>query len=269
MTPHAESAPPEDPAVLLAVISALRGELADERAARRAAELGLQSKTLEAERRRVLIARLRHERFGRSSERTAAEVEQLELRLDAVLADLAAAGSPELPESEAATTEAKPPPEKEAPGAQAAARQPAAARCRTPACQGLHLSRLRRRVAQGGRGRDGDPGVPPRPVRGGAPRPPRILLPDLRGDDAGAHAHPPDRARATGAGPAGPRARVQVLRPPAPLPAVGDLRPRGCGPAARPAGGLGGQVTGSRVAGSPASRIWRRPSATRWCSRTR
>ena len=57
MTPHADSALPEDPAALLAMIAALRGELAEERAARRAAELGLQSMTLEAERLRVQIAR--------------------------------------------------------------------------------------------------------------------------------------------------------------------------------------------------------------------
>lgn len=69
MTPHTDSTTPEDPAALMAMIAALRGELAEERAARRAAELGLQSKTLEAERLRVQIARLRHERFGRSSER--------------------------------------------------------------------------------------------------------------------------------------------------------------------------------------------------------
>jgi transposase len=83
---------PEDPAALVAVIATLRGELAEERAARQAAELGLQAKTLEAERLRVQIARLRHERFGRSSERLSGEVEQLELRLDEVLADIAVAG---------------------------------------------------------------------------------------------------------------------------------------------------------------------------------
>lgn len=53
MTPHTESALPKDPAALVAMIAALRGELAEERAARRAAELGLQAKTLEAERLRV------------------------------------------------------------------------------------------------------------------------------------------------------------------------------------------------------------------------
>ena len=91
MTPHADSTLPEDPAALMVVIAALRGELAEERTARRIAELGLQASTLEAERLRVQIARLRHERFGRSSERLAGEVEQLELRLDEVLADIAAA----------------------------------------------------------------------------------------------------------------------------------------------------------------------------------
>ncbi|MBC9180118.1 IS66 family transposase zinc-finger binding domain-containing protein [Roseomonas ludipueritiae] len=74
----------------MAVIAALRGELAEERAARQAAELGLQARTLEAERLQVQIARLRHARFGHSSERLTGEVEQLELRFDEVLADIAA-----------------------------------------------------------------------------------------------------------------------------------------------------------------------------------
>jgi transposase len=88
------------------VIAALRGELAEERTARRIAELGLQAKTLEAERLRVQIARLRHERFGRSSERLAGDVEQLELRLDEVLADIAASGGADDAEDEAASPKA-------------------------------------------------------------------------------------------------------------------------------------------------------------------
>lgn len=103
MTPHADSALPEDPAALMAMIAALRGELAEERSARRIAELGLQAKTLEAERLRVQIARLRHERFGRSSERLTGEVEQLELRLDEVLADIAAAVGADDAEDETAS----------------------------------------------------------------------------------------------------------------------------------------------------------------------
>ena len=112
MTPHADSARPEDPAALMAMIAALRGELAEERTARRIAELGLKAKTLEAERLRVQIARLRHERFGRSSERLAGEVEQLELRLDEVLADIAASGGADDAADEAASAKA---PEEKAP----------------------------------------------------------------------------------------------------------------------------------------------------------
>jgi hypothetical protein len=43
VTPHPDSALPNDPAALMAIIAALRGDLAEERAARRAAELGLQA----------------------------------------------------------------------------------------------------------------------------------------------------------------------------------------------------------------------------------
>ena len=57
MTPHADNALPNDPAALMAVIGVLRGELAEERAVRRAAEAGLQAKTLEAERLRVQIGK--------------------------------------------------------------------------------------------------------------------------------------------------------------------------------------------------------------------
>jgi transposase len=104
VTPHADSTLPEDPAAVAAMIAALRGELAEERAARQAAELGLQAKTLEAERLRAQIARLRHERFGRSSERLAGEVEQLELRLDELLVDIAASGGADDAEDAAVST---------------------------------------------------------------------------------------------------------------------------------------------------------------------
>ena len=110
MKQHAESAPPEDPAALMAMIATLRGDLIVERAARRAAELGLLARTLEAEQLRVQIARLRHERFGRSSERLAGEVEQLELRLDEVLADIANTAGAD--DAEDDTTSARSPEEK-------------------------------------------------------------------------------------------------------------------------------------------------------------
>ena len=109
MTTQVDSALPNDPAALMAVIVVLRDELAEERAARRAAETGLQARTLEAERLRVQIARLRHQQYGRSSERLTGEVEQLEMRLDEVLADIAAAGGADNGEDE---TSSSPAPEK-------------------------------------------------------------------------------------------------------------------------------------------------------------
>ena len=132
MMPRSDNTLPNDPAALLRVIAALRGELAEERSARQAAELGLQAKTLEAEQLRVQIARLRHERFGRSSERLAGEVEQLELRLDEVLADIAAADGAHDAEEETASG---PAPEEKARrrGRRPAARESAAARGRAPA----------------------------------------------------------------------------------------------------------------------------------------
>jgi len=93
LVPHAtDTALPNDPAALAAIIARLQEELAAERTARRAAELGLQAKVIEAEQLRVQIARLRQERFGRSSERLAGQIEQLELRLDDLLTEIAATG---------------------------------------------------------------------------------------------------------------------------------------------------------------------------------
>jgi len=112
VTLHADNALPDDPARLVAVIAALRNELTEAQAARRTAELGLQIKTLEAEKLRAQIARLRHQQYGHSSERLAREVAQLELRLDEVLANIAAAGSAEDAEDEAAAAAT---PDEEAP----------------------------------------------------------------------------------------------------------------------------------------------------------
>jgi hypothetical protein len=164
------------------MIASLRGELAEERTARRIAELGLQAKTLGAERLRVQIARLRHERFGRSSERLAGEVERLELRCYEVLADIVAAGG--VDDAEHETARGKAPEEK----------------TRRRGRRLLPYSLPRRDVEQlptrgcayrscGGALRKvgepvtGDLGVPPGPLRSGAPRLPCIFMPNLRSDD--------------------------------------------------------------------------------------
>jgi transposase len=101
---HADTTLPDDPAALVAMIVALRGELTEAQAARRTAELGLQVRTLEAEKLRAQIARLRRQQYGRSSERLTGEIEQLELRLDEVLADIAATTGADDAEDVAATS---------------------------------------------------------------------------------------------------------------------------------------------------------------------
>ncbi len=109
MSVHVDTALPDDPAALVAMIVALRGELTEAQAARRSAELGLQAMTLEAEKLRAQIARLRHQQYGRSSERLAGEVEQLELRLDEVLTEIAATTGADEADEEPRGTEAKAP----------------------------------------------------------------------------------------------------------------------------------------------------------------
>ena len=64
MPVHADTALPDDPAALAAMILALRDELTETRASLRAAKRGLQVQTLEAEKLRAQIARLRHQQYG-------------------------------------------------------------------------------------------------------------------------------------------------------------------------------------------------------------
>src|SRR4051794_14428287 len=66
---------PTDPAALRAFALACQDEL-------RAAELAVQYKTLEIEKLKFQIAKLRRMQFGRSSERINHQIAQLELRLE-------------------------------------------------------------------------------------------------------------------------------------------------------------------------------------------
>ena len=62
-------------------VTALKAMLLAERAARTAAQAEAQARALEIEKLKFTIARLRHERFGASSERAARLIDQLELQL--------------------------------------------------------------------------------------------------------------------------------------------------------------------------------------------
>src|SRR5215469_15282097 len=66
---------PDDPEALRAFAIACQAEL-------KAAELSVQLRTLEIEKLKFQIAKLRRMQFGRSSERLSHEIEQLELRLE-------------------------------------------------------------------------------------------------------------------------------------------------------------------------------------------
>lgn len=91
---------PTDIEALHAVIAAQASELA-------AARAGLVAKTLEVEKLRIQLARLRRMQFGRSSEKLARAAEQLELMLEEAEAT-AAAETPEPESGTAAPPEAKP-----------------------------------------------------------------------------------------------------------------------------------------------------------------
>src|SRR4051794_31618143 len=88
---------PTDPAELRVFALACQGEL-------KAAELAVQFKTLEIEKLRFQIAKLRRVQFGRSSERISRQIEQLELRLE----ELEAGAAEEAAKAEADAEAAEP-----------------------------------------------------------------------------------------------------------------------------------------------------------------
>src|SRR6476660_8715516 len=73
---------PTDPEALRAFALACQNELATATAELEAAKLAVQLKTLEIEKLKFQIAKLRRMQFGRSSERINHQIAQLELRLE-------------------------------------------------------------------------------------------------------------------------------------------------------------------------------------------
>jgi transposase len=88
---------PDDMEALRRLVAAQRSELDAERAARMAAEGALLSRDLLIEKLKVQIARLKRMHFGRSSEKLASEIAQLELALEEL--ETAEAELPRLPAS--------------------------------------------------------------------------------------------------------------------------------------------------------------------------
>ena len=79
---NSASSLPDDIESLRRLVAAQREELDAERAARKAAESALFSRDLLIEKLKVQIARLKRMHFGRSSEKLATEIPQLELALE-------------------------------------------------------------------------------------------------------------------------------------------------------------------------------------------
>src|SRR6516162_2298196 len=73
---------PSDPDALRAFALACQSQLAEATAELQAARLAVQLRTLEIEKLKFQIAKLRRMQFGRSSERVTRQIEQLELRLE-------------------------------------------------------------------------------------------------------------------------------------------------------------------------------------------
>ena len=133
---------PSDPDALRAFALACQSELAQTTAELQAAKLAVQLRTLEIEKLKFQIAKLRRMQFGRSSERLTRQIEQLELRLEELEAG-------EAEEITKAATEDRPlpiregdrPKRKPLPDPFAASGE----RARARAQRRLHLSGLRRR----------------------------------------------------------------------------------------------------------------------------
>ena len=88
---------PDDMEALRRLVAAQRSELDADRAAQMAAEGALLSRDLLIEKLKVQIARLKRMHFGRSSEKLASEIAQLELALEEL--ETAEAELPRLPAS--------------------------------------------------------------------------------------------------------------------------------------------------------------------------
>lgn len=88
---------PDDVATLRRMVIAERATRAEREEELAVAKAGLQAKTLEIEKLKVQIARLRRQRFGRSSEKIDRVIEQLELVLDELETEAASAALPAEP----------------------------------------------------------------------------------------------------------------------------------------------------------------------------
>ena len=173
------------------------------------AAMALDAATAQAEiaRLKFQLARYRRAEFGRSSEKLAREVEQLELALEALETDQAerlATASPAVAAAVETAAEAQKPARRPLP--QHLPRED------MTASRTVHLSWLRRRAAQDRRRGQRDPRLRAGPVQSRAAHSREAVVPGLRHRGGGAGARPRDRPRPGRRGAIGPYCRLQVRR---------------------------------------------------------
>jgi hypothetical protein len=201
-------------------INALRAALAAEQLARREAEARASGAEAMIAHLKLMIAKLRHDRFGASSERGRKLLDQLELELEEAEA---AASEVETGKGEPNTpvrpfTRRKPvrgPLPEHLPRERVVLPGPSACPC----CGG-RLAKLGETITE-------TPGSHPPSLEGGADGAGEILLSFLRDDHPAARALPPDRARSGWTEPSGDDHGSEVRPASAAEPAERDLRPRG------------------------------------------
>ena len=169
------------------------------------------------------LARYRRAEFGRSSEKLAREIEQLELAIETLGERPGRAAGRRL-------ADAWPRRSRQRSRTQKPARRPLPdhlprEEVRPPGR--LRLPALRRRLAPDRRGRDRDPRLRARPLQGDPARSREAVLPRLRHGGRGAGARSRDRPRPRRGRAARAHRRLEVRRPPAALSPGRDLRPRG------------------------------------------
>ena len=199
---------PTDLASAHALIIAQREALSAAELRATAAESEAQYRALLIEKLKFTIRKLRHDRFGQSSERGAL-LDQLELQLADLEADAAQADTAAQMVRGGEQTMTVPSFERRRPARRPLPEHLPRERIVYPAPSSLPVLR-RDDIAQDRRGRDRDAGAHSAPVEGNPACAREVLLPGLRSDQPAARSIAPDRARARGAEAARPHPILQV-----------------------------------------------------------
>jgi hypothetical protein len=246
---------PSDPDALRAFALACQSELADATVELQAARLAVQLRTLEIEKLKFQIAKLRRMQFGRSSERVTRQIEQLELRLEELEAGEAEAISQAASEDQPLPIRQRSQPKRKKlpdhlPRQEVVHEPEHDGACTCPACGGA-MAKLGEDITE-------VPGDPTCPAE--------ICLPVLRCDHPGAGAGYANAARACRTRHARPSAGVKIYRSPAALPAEPDLcarRARSRPLDAERLGGPGGLAAAADCRGDPPAGVCRREDPRR------